>query len=56
MIKEDLPEPLTPVTTVRQPFGMSTEMSLRLFALAFEIVICRAGLGSLLCGIGILCR
>ena len=37
MIKEDLPEPLTPVTTVRQPFGMSTEMSLRLFALAFEI-------------------
>lgn len=32
--REDLPEPETPVKTVRRRLGMSREMSARLFSLA----------------------
>src|SRR5512137_289828 len=38
--REDLPEPLTPVTTIRRPSGRSRETPLRLFCRAPRIRMC----------------
>ena len=48
VIKEDLPEPETPVTAIIQPNGMLTSKSARLFCRAPNIVNCLSSEGSTL--------